>query len=60
MAMVKVAAGPDFSNSTRPSGSQASGETGRNTWAIGSNALAKVFDTPNMKPKGTPNSRARA
>src|ERR1700712_4204758 len=60
IAMVNVAAGSDFWNSTRPSGSQASGETGRKICAIGSNALAKVLETPSKKPNGTPSASASA
>ena len=61
IAMVKSAAGLATSrNSTRPSGSQASGETGRSIWMIGSKLLANVFDSPSRKPSGVPMSSASA
>src|SRR6266536_1494552 len=46
-------------NSTRPSGSQASGDTGRSTWMIGSKVLVNVFESPRQKPMGVPINSAR-
>ena len=60
IAIVNSAAGCDFSNSTRPSGSHASGDTGRSTWMIGSKLFANSFDQPRMKPSGAPSSSAIA
>ena len=54
IAMVKIAAGWDFPKRTSPSGNQASGETGRRIWIIGSKALVKNFDSPSQKPSGVP------
>ena len=59
-AMVNSAAGCDFWNSTSPSGSQASGDTGRSTWMTGSKLFANSFDRPRMNPSGVPTSSARA
>ena len=72
MAMVKRAAASDVPKLTRPvesstfkplkstmpSGSHASGDTGRRIWMIGSNALVKFFERPSMKPTGAPTSSA--
>ena len=60
MAMVKSAAGFEFSKSTRPRGSQASGETGRSTWMMGSKLRLKNGESPSRKPSGVPTARARA
>ena len=60
IAMVNSAAGCDFWNNTRPSGSHASGDTGRSTWMIGSKLLANSFDHPRMNPSGAPSSSASA
>ena len=49
-AIAKSAAGSDFWKSTRPSGSQASGEIGRSTCMIGSNIRVSVGDTPSRNP----------
>ena len=51
-AMAKRAAGSDFWNSTRPSGSQASGEMGRRTCISGSNILVMVGEAPSRNPSG--------
>jgi hypothetical protein len=59
-AMVKSAAGSDLWNSTSPSGSHASGETGRRIWMIGSKLLAKSLEPPNKKPSGIPIKMASA
>ncbi|MND03668.1 hypothetical protein D3C83_236120 [compost metagenome] len=64
MAMVKSAPNseaclPAPRNSTNPSGSHASGETGRRIWMIGSNVLVKVFDRPRKNPMGVPMTSAR-
>ena len=40
--------------STMPSGSHASGETGRRTWMIGSNIFVNDFESPRKKPMGVP------
>ena len=53
-AMAKSAAGSDLLNSTRPSGSQASGEIGRITCISGSNIRVSSGETPNRKPSGVP------
>ena len=63
IAMVKSAPSslaflPAPRNSTSPSGSHASGETGRSTWMIGSKVFVKVFDNPRQKPIGVPMSSA--
>jgi hypothetical protein len=60
MAIVKSAAGLDCWNRTSPSGSHASGDTGRRIWMIGSNARVKNFDRPRMNPSGVPMRRATA
>ena len=57
-AIVKIAAGSDFWNTTRPSGSQASGEIGRRNCTIGSNAWWKERDSPSRKPTGVPMAMA--
>src|SRR4051812_45604282 len=59
-AMVKSAAGCDFWNSTSPSGSQASGETGRSSWKRGSSPRANSFERPTRNPSGVPISKASA
>ena len=53
-AMAKSAAGSDFWNRTRPSGSQASGEIGRMTCISGSNMRVSSGDTPSRNPSGVP------
>ncbi len=58
IAIVNVAAGSGFWNSTSPSGSHASGETGRRICRTGSNAALNTRDRPSMKPSGVPISSA--
>ena len=43
-----------------PSGSHASGETGRSTWKIGSNIWLNVLLAPSRNPSGVPISSAIA
>ncbi len=51
-AIANKAAGSDFWKMTRPSGSHASGEIGRNTWMTGSSIRCSVPDTPSRNPSG--------
>ena len=53
-AMAKSAAGSDFWNRIRPSGSQASGEIGRMICISGSNIRVSSGETPSRKPSGVP------
>src|SRR3954447_18110320 len=55
-AMVNSAAGCDFWKMTSPSGSQASGETGRSSWMMGSSPRANSLERPSRKPSGVPSS----
>jgi len=57
-AIVNNAAGRDFSNSTSPSGSQASGDTGRRSWMMGSKLRAKRRERPSRNPSGVPTRSA--
>ena len=54
MKMVQVAAGSAFWNTSRPIGSQASGETGRSRLMIGLTIADSVAKRPSMKPSGIP------
>ena len=65
IAMVKrapssLACLPAPRNNTNPSGSHASGETGRKTWMMGSKVLVNAFDRPRQKPIGVPTMSAMA
>ena len=51
IAMVKVPAGSGLPNRTRPSGSHASGDTGRSIWMIGSKQLAKKLRESEHEPE---------
>ena len=59
-AMVNTAAGSDFWKTTRPRGSQASGEIGRRNWMMGSKAEWKPRERPRKKPMGVPIASARS
>ncbi len=63
MAMVKSAAASETSwalpNRTSPRGNQASGETGRRTWKVGSKVLPKSLEEPRRKPSGVPTRMAQ-
>jgi hypothetical protein len=58
MAMVNKPAGSGFWKITSPSGNQASGDTGRKIWMMGSKLFWNSFDTPSMRPIGMPKSSA--
>ena len=60
IAMVNVPAGSGLPNRTSPSGSQASGDTGRSIWMIGSKQFAKNFESPSTSPSGVPMRSASA
>ena len=59
MKMVQMAAGLAPLNTSRPIGSQASGETGRSRLIKGLNMRERKPKRPITKPKGMPTSAAR-
>ena len=59
MKMVQMAAGSAPLNTSRPIGSQASGETGRIRLMSGLNMWLKKLKRPIMKPTGMPTTAAR-
>ncbi|MOA52962.1 hypothetical protein D3C78_1763450 [compost metagenome] len=59
MKITQIEAGPAASNTSRPIGSQASGETGRSRLMIGESMLARKAKRPMAKPSGIPISAAR-
>ena len=54
VAIALSAAGFAFWNSTRPSGSHSSGDTGRRIWMIGSMLRRNNVERPSRKPSGAP------
>ena len=59
MKITQIDAGSAASNTSRPIGSQASGETGRSRLMIGASMLARKAKRPMAKPSGMPTSAAR-
>ncbi len=58
MKIDQMAAGLAALNTSRPIGSQASGETGLSRLTMGLNMPAKNFERPIMKPSGMPTAAA--
>ena len=58
MKMVQMAAGLAPLNTSRPMGSQASGDTGRSRLISGLNMRFRKVNRPIMKPRGMPTSAA--
>ena len=59
MKITQIDAGPAASNTSRPIGSQASGETGRSKLMIGASMPARKAKRPMANPRGMPTSAAR-
>ena len=59
MKIVQIAAGFAALNTSRPIGSQASGDTGRSRLMSGENMRLRNSKRPIMKPSGMPTSAAR-
>ena len=59
MKITKIAEGLTALNTSRPIGSQASGETGRRIWISGVKARCMLVLMPIRKPSGMPTSAAR-
>ncbi|MCY1452620.1 hypothetical protein D9M71_695500 [compost metagenome] len=58
MKITQIEAGPAASNTSRPMGSQASGDTGRSRLMMGDSIPARKVKRPMAKPRGMPTRAA--